>query len=85
MYVSMYVCMREGIYPFGSKFIDCDPYTQRLKEAIHIRCHPSNINKYSGIHIFEAWIPTIKKHNRRSVTMWTYEETVSQSQNNNED
>ena len=49
------------------KFIDCDPhyYTRRVKEAIHIRLHPDNINRDSGIEIPEAWMPTIKKHNNR--------------------
>ena len=47
------------------KFIDRDPhwYTCRVKEAIHIRLHPNNINGDSGIEIPEAWIPTIRKHN----------------------
>ena len=42
------------------KFIDRDPhwYTRRVKEAIHIRLHPNNINRDSGIEIPEAWIPT---------------------------
>ena len=42
------------------KFIDRDPhwYTRRVKEAIHIRLHPNNINKDSGIEIPEAWIST---------------------------
>ena len=33
------------------KFIDRDPhwYTRRVKEAIHIRIHPNNINRDSGI------------------------------------
>ena len=33
------------------KFIDRDPYyyTPRVKEAIHWRLHPDNINKDSGI------------------------------------
>ena len=33
------------------KFIDRDPhyYTRRVKEAIHIRLHPDNINGDSGI------------------------------------
>ena len=33
------------------KFIDRDPhwYTRRVKEAIHIRLHPNNINRDSGI------------------------------------
>ena len=49
------------------KFIDCDPhyYTRRVKEAIHIRLHPDNINRDSGIKIPEVWMPTIKKHNNR--------------------
>ena len=58
------------------KFIDRDPYyyTRRVKEAIHIRLHPDNINRDSGIEIPEAWMPTIKKHNnRRSVVQRTAE------------
>ena len=44
------------------KFIDRDPYyhMRRVKEAIHIRLHPNNINRDSGIEIPEAWMPTIK-------------------------
>ena len=44
------------------KFIDRDPYyyTRRVKEAIHLRLHPNNINRDSGIEIPEAWMPTIK-------------------------
>ena len=40
------------------KFIDRDPhwYTRRVKEAIHIRLHPNNTNRDSGIEIPEAWI-----------------------------
>ena len=38
-----------------------------LTIAIHIRLHPNNINRDSGIEIPEAWIPTIKKRNRRVV------------------
>ena len=50
------------------KFIDRDPYyyTRRVKEAIHIRLHPNNINRDSGIEIPDAWMPTIKKHNNRA-------------------
>ena len=68
-------------------FIDRDPhwYTRRVKEAIHIRLHPNNINRDSGTEIPEVWIPTIKRHNSRPIAMWTYEETASQSRNNNED
>ena len=69
------------------KFIHRDPhwYTRRVKEAIHIRLNPNNINKYSGIEIPEAWIPTIKKHNSGSTTKRTYEGTTSNSRDNNED
>ena len=68
------------------KFIDRDPhwYTRRIKEAIHIRRQPNNINRDGGIEIPEAWIPTIRKHNSRSITKRTYEGT-SNSRNNNED
>ena len=40
------------------KFIDRDShwYTRRVKEAIHIRLHPNNINRDSGIEIPEAWM-----------------------------
>ena len=58
------------------KFIDRDPYyyTRRVKEAIHIRLHPDNINRDSGIEIPEAWSPRIKKHNnRRAVRQRTAE------------
>ena len=44
------------------KFIDHDPYwyTRRIKESIHIRLHPNNINRDSGIVIPESRMPTIK-------------------------
>ena len=60
------------------KFIDRDPhwYTRRVKEAIHIRLHPNNINRDSGIEIPEAWIPTIRKHNSRPTTKRTCEGTT---------
>jgi len=70
------------------KFIDRDShwYARRVKEAVHIRLHPDNINRDNGIEIPEAWIPTIKKHNRRPVhqrtakgtSNWTSRETTSQ-------
>ena len=51
-------------YPLWNKvkFIDRDLhwYTRRVKEAIHIRLHPDNIKRDSGIEIPEAWMPTIK-------------------------
>ena len=53
-----------------------------LREAIHIRLHPSNINRDSGIEIPEAWIPTIKKHkNRRTVQQRTTEGTATRPNN----
>ena len=56
--------------------------TRRVKEAIHIRLHPNNINREGGIEIPEAWIPAIKKHNSRSTTKRTCEGTTSNSWNN---
>ena len=60
-----------GHYPLWNevKLIDRDShwYIRRVKEAIHIRRHPNNINRDSGIEIPEAWMPTIKKYNRRVV------------------
>ena len=46
------------------KFIDRDPhwYARKVKETIHIRLHPNNINRDSKI---EAWIPTIIQHKSR--------------------
>ena len=43
------------------KFIDRDPYwySHRVKEGIHVRLHPNNINRDSGTDIPEAWMPTI--------------------------
>ena len=32
----------------------------RVKEAIHIKLHPNNIDRDSGIEIPEAWMPTIR-------------------------
>ena len=49
----------------GVKFIDRGPhwYTRRIKETIHVRLYPNNINRDSGIEIPEAWIPTVmRKH-----------------------
>jgi len=78
-----------GYFPIWKevKFIDRDPhwYTRRVKEAIHIRLRPNNIDRDSGIEIPEALIPTIKKHNSRSTTKRTCERTTSHSRDNNED
>ena len=72
---------RTGHYPLWDevKFIDRDPhwYTRRVKEAIHIRLHPDNINRDNGIEIPEAWMPTIKQHSNRSVPRRTAEGTIS--------
>jgi len=69
------------------KFIDRNLhwYTRTVKEAIHIRLHPNNINRDRGIEIPEVWIPTIRKHNSQPTTKRTCEGTTSNSQNNNED
>ena len=76
-----------GHFPIWRKveFIDRYPhwYTRRVKEAIHIRLYPNNINRDSGIDIPEAWIITVKQHNSRF--MRTYEGTPSNDRNNNED
>ncbi|KAL9975158.1 hypothetical protein ACROYT_G012284 [Oculina patagonica] len=60
-----------GHYPLWNevKFIDRDPhwYKRRVKEAIHIRLHPNNINRDNGIEIPEAWMPTIKNTTTREL------------------
>ena len=72
---------KTGHYPLWNevKFIDRDShwYTLRVKEPVHTRLHPNNINRDSGIEIPEAWMPTIKKHNRRMVQQRTAEGTTS--------
>ena len=79
--------IEKGHFPIWRKveFIDRYPhwYTRRVKEAIHIRLYPNNINRDSGIDIPEAWIITVKQHNSRF--MRTYEGTPSNDRNNNED
>ena len=42
---------KRRVYPYS--------YSRRVKEAIHIRRHPKNINRESGIEIPEVWMPTI--------------------------
>ena len=44
------------------KFIDRDNhwYTWKVKEAIHIRLNPNNINTDNGAEIPEAWMPTVR-------------------------
>ena len=55
-----------GHYPIwnGVKFTDRDPhwYTRRVKEAIHIRPHPNNINKYTGMSTIKS-ATTEKRYN----------------------
>ena len=58
-------------------------YYRRVKEAVHIRLHPNNINRDSGIEIPEAWMPTIRQHKSRSLPLWTAEGSVSSSDNTN--
>ena len=67
------------------KFIDEDPhwYSRRVKEAIHIRLHPNNINRDCGIEIPEVWVPMIRQHSSRSLPQTTAEGTVSSSNNTN--
>ena len=68
------------------KFIDRDPhwYTRRVKETIHIRLHPNNINMDSGIEILEAWMPTIKKHNNKRTVQQRAAEVTTTRRNNGE-
>ena len=63
----------------GAKFTDRDSHwsTRRIKEAIPIRVYPVNIIRDDGIEIPEAWIPTIKKHDRRPVHQRAPERTTS--------
>ena len=58
-------------------------YSRRLKEAIHIRLQPSNVNRDSGIEISEAWMPTIRQHDNRLLPQRTTEGSVSSSYNAN--
>jgi len=58
---------RHSLFWNEVKFIDREPpwYSRRVKEAVHIRLHPNDINRDNGIENSEAWMPTIKKHNNR--------------------
>ena len=77
---------KSGNFPIWNevKFIDRDPhwYTRRVKEVIHIRLHPNNINRDSGVEIPKSWMPIIKKHSSRSITNRTCEGTTSIRNNN---
>ena len=52
-----------------------------FQEAIQITLHPDNINRDSGSEIPEAWMPTIRQHNSRSLPKRTAERSVSSSDN----
>ena len=67
------------------KFIDQDHhwYSRQVKEAIHIRLHPKNINRDSGIEIPEAWMATVRQHDNLSPPQQTTEGSVSSSHNAN--
>ena len=58
-------------------------YSRRVEEAIQIRCHRNNIYRDSGIEIPEAWTPTIRQHNSRSLPQRIAEGSVSSSDNTN--
>lgn len=63
----------------GVKFIGYDSHWYRcwVKETIHTKIQPNNINKDNQIEILHAWIPPIKKlHTRIPEQLQT---TVSQS------
>ena len=45
-----------------------DLHLKWVKEAIHIRLHPNNINRDSGIEIPEAWMPMIKNTQQENGT-----------------
>ena len=55
------------------------------EEAILLKLYLNNINRDSGIKISEAWMATVKKQNRWSVTKRTYEGIACARWNNNED
>lgn len=52
--------------------------TQWVKEAIHLKLYPNNINQGNGIEIPEVWIPMSTIHNnRRMVQQRTSEGTAT--------
>ena len=87
LFVPPWLPNKTGHYPLWDevKFIDWDPhcYSSRVKEAIHIRLHRNNINKESEIEIPEAWMPTIKRHNSRSLPQRIAEGSVFSSDTTN--
>ena len=80
--------LEQDRFLFGARldFFDYDSkcYASKVKEAVHIRIHPNNINGDDEIEIPEASMLMIKNHNNRSVTKGTYKGTTSNSQNNYE-
>ena len=77
--------LKTGHHPLRDEvtFIDRGPhwYSRRVKEAIHIRLHPNNINRDSGMNIPEAWMPTSTQHNSQLPPQRTAEGSVSSSDN----
>ena len=55
---------------------------RRVKEAVHIRLHPNNINRDSGIEIPEVWMPAIS-HDNQPLPQRTAKGSVSSSHNAN--
>ena len=75
---------KTGHYPLWDdvQFIDRELhwYSRRVKEAIHIRLHPNNINRDSGIEVPEARVPTMsRRHNSRSPPQQAADGPVSSS------
>ena len=56
-------------------------YSHWVKDAIHIRFHPENINRDSGAEIPEERMLTIRKHSSQSLPQGTAEGTDSSSIN----
>ena len=55
---------------------------RRVKEAVHIRLHPNNINRDSGIEIPEVWMPAIS-HENQPLPQRNAKGSVSSSHNAN--
>ena len=68
-----------------SYVIDRDPqwYSRRVKEAIHIRLHPNNINRDWNWHSWsvDAYNQTIRQHDNQSLPQQTAERSVFSSHN----
>ena len=57
--------------------------TQWVKEGIHLKLYPYNINEGNGIEIPEAWIPMITINNNRRMVQQQTSEGTATCQNNN--